>query len=250
MFSVPAVKLLGYCRMPLRGKRLICILGHPPCHHGSQSPTPRVSWIVLFFQSTKTQARRKLENRQVDDQLDHPALRLIAARPDLFARQGNVAATWRCRDGKRFGPYYRLSYRVDGRQCASLSRPGGALVERVRQALGAQQQAITQYRLFDRLVRQVRASLRIEKIRLRSLLCPFGLRLKGWEVRGWRISPLRWLLPSRRRLFPAVAIRARRMRRRPPNDPVARLHRFLEARDGYVLDGDVGRALETPHLRR
>ena len=126
----------------------------------------------------------------------------------------------------------------------------GALVERVRQALGAQQQAITRYRLFDRLVRQVRASLRIEKIRLRSLLCPFGLRLKGWEVRGWRISPLRWLLPSRRRLFPAVAMRARRMRRRPPNDPVARLHRFLEARDGYVLDGDVGRAMETPHLRR
>jgi hypothetical protein len=57
----------------------------------------------------------KLENSQLADQLDHPALRLIAARPDIFSRQGHVAASYRRRNGKMFGPYYRLGYRDEGR---------------------------------------------------------------------------------------------------------------------------------------
>jgi hypothetical protein len=177
-----------------------------------------------------------LEKREVADQLDHPALKLIAARPELFCRQGYVAATYRCRDGMKFGPYYLLSYREDGRLRSIYLGGAGDLVERVRQALGAAQRPITQYRLFDRLVRQIRASLRIEKIRVRALLRPFGLRLKGFEVRGWRFSPLRWLLPRRRRLMPQLLLRVPRVRRRRPNnDPVARMQRFLEARDGRLI---------------
>jgi hypothetical protein len=36
----------------------------------------------------------------------HPALRLLATRPDIFIRQGYIAATYRRRNGKTYGPYY------------------------------------------------------------------------------------------------------------------------------------------------
>jgi hypothetical protein len=197
-----------------------------------------------------TAASLKLENREVDDQLDHPALRLIAARPDVFCRQGNVAATYRRRNGKTFGPYYRLSYREDGRLCSIYLGRAGKLVERVRHALDVQHQPVTQYRLYERLAKQIRASMRIEKIRVRSLLCPFGMRLKGSEVRGWRFSPLRWLLPRRRRWMPRLSVRMPSVRRRSNNDPVSRMHRFLEARDGYVLGRNVDAAVHMLHQRR
>ncbi len=159
---------------------------------------------------------------------------LIAARPDLFSRQGYLTATFRCRNGKRFGPYYLLNYREQGRlRSIYLGRPG-ALVEQVREALKTRRRPVTEFRLFERLVKQIRASLRIDRLRVGALLRPFGLRLKGSEVRGWWISPLRWLLPHRRRLYPSVAVRTFRLRPQQNHDPAARLHRFLYLRDGYV----------------
>jgi hypothetical protein len=173
-----------------------------------------------------------LENRRVADQLPHPALQRIAARPDLFSRQGYVAPTYRCREGKTFGPYYCLTYREDGRQRSIyLGRPG-TLVEAVRQALDACQQSRAQRRLLTRIERQVRASLRLQKFRLGALLRPFGLRLKGYEVRGWRISPLRRLLPPRRQLIGRISMRKPAARRHPIEDAPARLARFLSIRDG------------------
>ena len=132
------------------------------------------------------------------DQLDHAAIRLISARPDLFARQGSVAATWRRRDGKRFGPYYRLAYREDGRQCSVYLGRAGAVVERVRQMLHDLQQPLRQWRMFRRIDRQARAALRASNARVTALLRPLGLRLRGFEVRGWRRSPLRFWPPRRR----------------------------------------------------
>jgi hypothetical protein len=192
----------------------------------------------------------KLEKPKPADQLPHPALALIAARPDLFSRQGYLTAVFRRRQGKTFGPYYLLNYREDGRlRSIYLGRPG-ELVERVRQALDARHRPITQYRLFDRLAKQIRASLRMEKVRVRALLCPLGLRLKGSEVRGWRFSPLRWLLPRRRRLFAPVVRRLPRVRERPHDDPASRVHRYLAARDGYVPRDDFAPTMEFFHQRR
>jgi hypothetical protein len=48
--------------------------------------------------------------------------------------------------------------------------------------------------------------LRLDKLNMNALLRPFGLRLKGFEVRGWRFSPLRTFLPLRRCLLPRVSI--------------------------------------------
>jgi hypothetical protein len=181
----------------------------------------------------------KLEISKPADQLDHPALRLIAARPDMFMRQGHVAITWRHRGGKTFGPYYRLGYREDGRQRSIYLGCAGQLVERVRQALGAGQKPLAQHRLFERLRRSILASLRVQNLRVGALLRPFGLRLKGFEVRGWRISPLRSLLPRRRRLLPRISVCTRIPRFRKSESPASRLQRFLDARDGPRSPGTV-----------
>ena len=129
----------------------------------------------------------------------HPALQLIRTKPELFAAQGYVAASYRYRNGKKYGPYYRLGYRIGGRQHSIyLSRAGG-LVEQVRRELEAIQMPLAERRMFRTLERRVRSSLRFHKRRVSLLLRPYGLRLKGSEVRGWRYSPLRYVI-SRRRL--------------------------------------------------
>ena len=111
---------------------------------------------------TSEEGEGKLEMERVVRQQDHAAIRLIAARPDLFGRQGAVVATWRrgpqpgklvgcvkrttnCRNGcvsgsrvphrphpnrlpkgegtQVYGPYYCLSYREEGRQRSVYSGP-------------------------------------------------------------------------------------------------------------------------------
>ena len=165
------------------------------------------------------------------NQLDHPALGLIAARGDLFSRQGHVAVTWRHRNGKTFGPYYRLSYREEGRQRSIYLGREGELVEHVRRALRLLQQPLAESRALGRLQRQIRASLRVERLRLATLLHPYGLWLKGFEVRGWRFCSLRPFLPPRRPLVPRATLRRPARRRRKTDAPAARILRFLAARD-------------------
>ena len=105
-----------------------------------------------------------------------------------------MSSTWRHRNGVTFGPYYRLTYRDDGRQCAIYLGREGPLVDRVRHLLQTNQNPLRQKRIFDRIEREARSALRANNARLAMLLRPLGLRLKGFEVRGWRISPLRpWL---------------------------------------------------------
>lgn len=128
---------------------------------------------------------------------EHPAITLITARPDIFTRQGSVSPTWRHRNGRAFGPYYRLSYRDDGRQCAIYLGRDGPLVQRVRHLLQKTQNPLRQKQIFDRIERETRAALRTNNARLAMLLRPLGLRLKGYEVRGWRTSLLKTPLLTR-----------------------------------------------------
>lgn len=138
-----------------------------------------------------------MEIQKPVDQLKHPAITLITARPDLFARQGSVNATWRRRNGLTFGPYYRLSYRDDGRQCAVYLGREGPLVQHVRHLLQNAQNPLRQKQIFARIEHETRLALRANNARLAALLRPLGLRLKGCEVRGWRTSSLRpWLPPK------------------------------------------------------
>ena len=169
-------------------------------------------------------------------QLEHPALRLLAARPDIFAQRGHIAASYRSRGGRTFGPYYRLAYRDGDRQCSIYLGPAGPLVERVRQSLDALQRPRQEHRAILRLERQIRKALRIEKSHLSALLKPYGLRLKGMELRGMRFSLVKRFMP-RRRVFcrlpslRTVKIRLKTARRHIPRDPpVVRVQKFLDAR--------------------
>jgi hypothetical protein len=158
----------------------------------------------------------------------------MALRPELFARQGHVAATWRCRNGKRFGPYYRLAYRENGRQHSIYLGRASEQVEMVRRQLELLQRSRIERRAIRRLENHIRASLRLEKLHLAALLRPYGLRLKGFEVRGWRFSPLRRFLPPRRSFSPQIPSLASKRHVLHPNrdPPPIRLARFLAARDG------------------
>ena len=146
----------------------------------------------------------KLETERIVDQQTHPALALIARRRELFARQGSIVAAWRRRGLRTYGPYYRLSYREGGRQRSVYLGREGALVAQLRQELADLQRPLRQYRAVARLERQVKTALRAEKGRLNRHLRLLGLRLQGFEVRGWRTSPTRRWLRSLR--FPRIQI--------------------------------------------
>jgi len=146
-----------------------------------------------------------LENRQSADQHPHPALALLAVRPDLFARQGSVVASWRRRGTQTYGPYYRLIYREEGRQRAIYLGRAGRLVEEVRGRLLALQAPLRGRRVMKRTRRHAAALMRASKARLNLQLRPCGLRLQGFEVRGWRTSPIRAALRKGIREFPPWA---------------------------------------------
>jgi hypothetical protein len=188
-----------------------------------------------------------LEPQQPVDQLPHPALVLLAVRPDIFTRQGSVAATWRCRGARTYGPYYRLAYRDSGRQTSIyLGRDGQTsnIVQQAREKLAALQKPFRHCRALDRLRRHAAAALRLHKAKLDAQLRPFGLRLKGFEVRGWRTSPLRRQFARIRpisprlsrtrqlRLFPTgrAASALRKKKRSIPASPKQRLEAILAAR--------------------
>jgi hypothetical protein len=159
--------------------------------------------------------RKELENRRSADQQPHPAMALLAARPDLFARQGSVVASWRRRGTRTYGPYYRLIYREEGRQRSVYLGTAGGLVEEVRGRLLALQAPLRGRRAIERSRRQAAALMRASKARLNLQLRPWGLRLQGFEVRGWRKSPIWAAVRKEIRQFTQLSRFAGRLPRLP-----------------------------------
>ncbi|MFH1923443.1 MAG: hypothetical protein ABIP48_26585 [Planctomycetota bacterium] len=131
-----------------------------------------------------------MENRESVDQNSHRALGLIAARPEVFARQGSVVAIWRRYRGRKLGPYFRLAYREAGRQCSVYLGRAGRVVEAVRGALAELQRPLKRFREYRKARAQIKASLGPVKRELDRRLRRVGLYMKGFEVRGWRTSSL------------------------------------------------------------
>jgi hypothetical protein len=50
------------------------------------------------------------EKQPLVDQLPHPAIVILLARPEFFRMHGTINVTWRRRGARTFGPYYRLRY--------------------------------------------------------------------------------------------------------------------------------------------
>jgi hypothetical protein len=120
----------------------------------------------------------------------HPALAQIEADPAWFARHGVVVAKWRYHGGRKLGPYFALIYRQAGRQRAYYLGREGPLVHAVRQRLAELREHAQRDRTYEQFRRQILGSLRVHKARLNLRLGGLGLRLQGFEVRGWRTSDL------------------------------------------------------------
>ncbi len=78
---------------------------------------------------------RPVEKAVPVDQRLAAAVRLIAARRDLFAHQGAVVETYRRRRDGRRGPYYSLRYREAGRQCSLYLGASAATAVDIRRQL-------------------------------------------------------------------------------------------------------------------
>ena len=101
-----------------------------------------------------------------------------------FITQGSVIAGWQESGGRRYGPYYRLVHRQDGRQQTLYLGKSQWLADEVRKLLAIVRKPLRDARAYKRLQASARAGLRKAKAELRRQLARFGLRLKGFEIRG------------------------------------------------------------------
>jgi len=131
-----------------------------------------------------------LENRESVDQktvlVRQHVTDLIAAHREVLAEQGTVVEGWREYGGHRLGPYFRLAYRIEGRQGSIYLGADQELAEDVRGLLADLQAPHRRRLALSRLCKRTKKSLANHKQELRAELAKIGLYLKGNEVRGVR----------------------------------------------------------------
>lgn len=100
-----------------------------------------------------------------------------------IARQGFVAVEFRRRSGRRCGPYYKLRWRVAGRQRVRYLGRNPVLVEHVQAALAAWQAPRRAQRASVALLRAARRALRAAKAAAAPRLVQEGQYFHGYSVR-------------------------------------------------------------------
>ncbi len=147
-------------------------------------PVSAFSFPLPQSAAQKTEKRRPVDQPSPTDQSRYDRARtfILANRP-LFSAQGSIVASWRTRHGKRFGPYYRLAYRRNGRQ-RSIYLGAAHIADHLRDLLARLQEPQRLHRLYQRLQAQVRHSLRQAKKHLAQQLAPYGVTVRGYEFRG------------------------------------------------------------------
>ena len=160
-----------------------------------------------------------VDQRQVSQ---HPsrALQYVEEHREQFIRRGCVVATYRKVGDRTNGPYFRLAFRIEGRQHSIYIGRDPQAAEAVRSALNQLHALRRRQLLFDKWERDARRTLRLAKIEANFQIRPLGLRFHGFEIRGWRRNPIFSAIPwsSRRKPEPvALAIRfQRRLERLEP----------------------------------
>ena len=133
----------------------------------------------------------------------------ILGLKSLFSRQGTVIATWRDYQGRKLGPYYRLAWREEGRQCSLYLGASEELAQSVRQLLATLQRRLKENRQWRRLYAASRAACRASRALVNQQIARIGLYLKGSEFRGWRtISQLQRVQLIETLVFPHLFQRA------------------------------------------
>lgn len=129
-----------------------------------------------------------MEIERFVDQRRMKVERFFAEHREAISRQGVVVPTYRFRDGRRRGPYYRLSCRVNRRQIAVYLGSDEELIRFARDEL-SRLQIGRRVRMQMAQVRQkLRRHARLARLSLDVQLKPLGLHRKGNEVRGWHSS--------------------------------------------------------------
>jgi hypothetical protein len=120
------------------------------------------------------------------DQKRDQLLRFLAEHGGLFAAQGSVQESYRLYQGRKLGPFFRLSFREAGKQRSwyiGRDRAFAAEIEKELQKLQAPRLFVRQV---QRCLAHCRRDLRVARQEWRRRLEKYGLRLQGNEVRGWR----------------------------------------------------------------
>lgn len=111
--------------------------------------------------------------------------RLGSIRDDLRAG-GSVVSTWRTYQGQRLGPYFRVAYRVGGRQKSVFIGCDAELAEKVRSYLHNLQRQRNESANLNRMRRAAAKQFAVSRKQFGEELAAVGLRLRGSQVIGWR----------------------------------------------------------------
>ena len=97
--------------------------------------------------------------------------------------QGFVAPEFRVRAGRRWGPYYKLRWRQNGRQRVRYLGTDESAVGEIRKALKTWQQPVRLEKEVNSLFRQTRKALKSLKDALTPQICDDGKKWHGYESR-------------------------------------------------------------------
>lgn len=138
---------------------------------------------------TKQLEGNELEKQRSVDQKLAALSSFMDAHERILSRQGSIVESWREYNGKKLGPYYRLTCRVvGGKQESHYLGRNKQLIAAARARLESLQEPARLAKLERKMIRQLRDELQTCKTEWSRQLAEFGLTLKGNEVRGWRRS--------------------------------------------------------------
>jgi len=110
-------------------------------------------------------------------------LRLAADEQQALAQQGFVSAEYREQNGRRYGPYFKLRWRQDGRQRVRYLGRDLSRAEQVSAALANLQRSLQLVRDASSMMAEVRKEMRKLKETLEPHLASQGMHLHGYIAR-------------------------------------------------------------------
>ena len=127
-----------------------------------------------------------MEISRVVDQRRHRVFAFMETHAAALAQQGVIVASFRRRGSRVVGPYYRLTLRQGQVQQSVYLGADAEFVAEIRTALQKIQKPQQERRALRRQKKRIRKALAQCKAELRRELGRRGLRLQGYEVRGWQ----------------------------------------------------------------
>lgn len=128
---------------------------------------------------------------EIDDFVDQRQAaveRFFLEYGEPLRRQGAIVASYRRRDGRRLGPYYKLACRVGKRQVAVYLGAADDFVREVRNRLAKLQEEKQLNKRIETVRIALRHQARVARRALDAELKQCGLHRQGNEVRGWRFA--------------------------------------------------------------